>query len=62
MALRVKHSPGLVADRELVLEDGGKPQALETPIQRTVPRIEDKMLDLGLKKLHNCDRCDIVES
>jgi hypothetical protein len=59
----VEQSPGPVAGRELVLAgEVVAPQAPEKSIRCIVLRTEDKRLDLVLKKTHNCDKYDTVES
>ena len=62
MALEVEHNPGLVVDKELVLEEMEELQAPEKPIQYTVLRTGGNILDLVLKKPHNYGRCDTVVS
>ena len=61
MMRRLEDNPGLVADREPVPGEVGKILVAASSVPRTVLRTEDKRLDLVLKQLHNCGRCDTVE-
>jgi hypothetical protein len=57
----VVYSPVLVAGMEPVPGEVGDIRVVASLVQCIVLRNEDNRLDLVLKKLHNCGRCDIVE-